>query len=63
MAIKQKRKYCRECRRKTLHQKEEFSFAVGCLLTIVTGGLFALVWGIVILSDMVKPYRCQSCGS
>lgn len=62
MALQQSRRKCRECGKKTLHAKETFSGGMGCLLTILTAGLFIPVWGFVMLGDALKPWRCQVCG-
>ena len=62
MAIKQISRYCRHCRKRTLHQKEVFSGGWGCLLTILTGGLFIIIWLLADIIGIFKPYRCQVCG-
>ena len=58
----QARRFCRECGANTLHSKEHFSDGWGCLLSILTGGLFLPLWFIVGIFDSLKPYRCQNCG-
>lgn len=62
MGIQQKQKKCRECGRKTLHARETFGDGMGCLLTVLTAGLFFPIWGLIMLGDLFKPYRCQQCG-
>lgn len=62
MAIKQTSRYCRTCARPTLHQKEIFSGAWGCLLTLLTGGLFLIVWILADVLGVLRPYKCQACG-
>lgn len=62
MATKQKQFYCSECDRKTLHQKEIFSGGMGCLLTIITGGLFLPIWLLADLCGIFSRYKCQQCG-
>lgn len=62
MATKQKQRKCPVCGRRTLHQKEVFDDGWGCLLTILTGGLFFLVWIVIGIVELFKPYRCQVCG-
>lgn len=63
MAIRQKQKYCPVCGRYTLHAKEMFSDGMGCLLTLLTGGLFLLLWIPLGIIQSLSPYRCQSCGA
>jgi hypothetical protein len=75
--VKQKRKYCRECKRKTLHvatfEKQNLGcgFVVGNLfLCVITLGLwlpiFILMLGLGTFSNALAPfgakYHCQVCG-
>jgi hypothetical protein len=62
MALKQTSRYCDYCGQYTLHTCETFSGAWGCLLTILTGGLFLIPWIILAIFDQFKPWRCQRCG-
>lgn len=62
MATQQRQRKCRTCGRKTLHARETFGFGWGCLLTILTGGLFLVVWVLIDLFGMIRPWRCQVCG-
>lgn len=54
---------CRQCGRQTLHSKEKFGFTAGCLLTILTAGLFIPFWLIADVFGFLKKYRCQICGT
>ncbi len=64
MALVQRSRYCGRCKRYTLHQFQTFSTGMGCLLTLITGGLFAVLW--IPYKLLIEPwrniYRCQSCG-
>jgi len=62
MTMQQAQKTCENCGRKTLHGRERFSDGWGCLLTILTGGLFLPAWVVIWLLDSFKPWVCQSCG-
>ena len=62
MAARQKQRYCKTCKKNTLHEQDTFSFGWGCLLTILTGGLFLIVWLGAELYCMCKPWVCQTCG-
>lgn len=62
MGVVQSRRWCKECGRKTLHEKHGFSNGMGCLLTILTGGLFLVVWLVIGVLEAFKPFRCQQCG-
>jgi len=35
---------------------------MGCLLTLLTGGLFIIVWVLADLAGIISPFRCQGCG-
>jgi len=74
---KQKRKYCKDCKKSTLHmatiKKQDMGcgFVVGNLfLCVITLGLwipiFVLVFGVGIFSNSLAPmgakYLCQACG-
>jgi hypothetical protein len=61
--MQQKSKFCKTCNRKTLHAKEHFiGSGMGCLLVILTGGLFLIVWLLGEFVNMFGRYRCQVCG-
>ncbi len=62
MGIKQTSRYCKQCGKRTLHVKHTFDFAWGCLLTILTGGLFLFIWLLADVVGLIRPYRCQICG-
>jgi DNA-directed RNA polymerase subunit RPC12/RpoP len=56
-------RHCSECGRKTLHVKEQLSNGMGCLLTVITVGLFLPFWlAYSMLVLPFRPYRCQVCG-
>ncbi len=61
--MKQSSRKCRQCGHKTLHVKSQMiSDGMGCLLTIITGGLFLLLWLVFVFFDIFQPWRCQVCG-
>ena len=62
MALTQGRRYCKDCQRKTLHARQHFSGGMGCLLTVITGGLFLLIWIPLAIAEAFNPWRCQACG-
>jgi hypothetical protein len=61
--MSQSRRFCKHCQEYTLHEKRQLSNGMGCLLTIITLGWFALFW---LLYSMFwlpfRPFRCQQCG-
>ena len=60
--MRQKQRHCKTCGKATLFAKDTFSDGWGCLLTILTAGLFLPVWILLAVMDRVKPWRCQVCG-
>jgi len=62
MAVDQKQRYCRECQRNTLHVRHRTSEMWGCLLTILTAGLWIPIWLLMSLFGALGAYRCQTCG-
>lgn len=62
MGLLQRSRYCKNCERKTLHSRHTFSGGMGCLLTVITGGLFLPVWIIIWFLQSLSPMRCQACG-
>jgi len=59
----QKRKYCNNCGCNTLHESERFGDGWGCLLTIVTCGMFIPIWFLLYFCQVASGYVCQCCGS
>lgn len=62
MATHQKRQYCDYCQKERRFTKETFSGGWGCLLTILTGGLFIPIWLLIGFCNGVTRHRCFSCG-
>lgn len=62
MAVYQGRKYCRECKRKTLHVKIKHSTFLLGVLSFLTLGLFAPFWLLAMFGNLLAPWRCQTCG-
>lgn len=54
---------CRVCQRRTLHARGKFSDGMGCLLVVLTGGIFIPVWLAISISDSSRTWRCQVCGT
>jgi hypothetical protein len=62
MSVDQTQRHCKTCDKPTLHQRSTFSFGWGCLLTILTSGLFIPIWILISMFGLFKPWRCQVCG-
>lgn len=63
MAIIKQRAFCPECDRNVLAERDNgIGDGWGCLLTILTGGLFFPLWAFLYLINSRNPYVCPSCG-
>lgn len=62
MARLQKQKRCRQCEENTLHERDHFSDGIGCLITVITAGLFLPLWLILLALEGTRPWICQKCG-
>lgn len=62
MAVDQKSRYCKSCRKNTLHIRHRVSEMWGCLLTLITVGLWIPIWFVMSLFGTFGSYRCQTCG-
>lgn len=56
-------RFCKTCKKRVLHTAQRFSGGMGCLLTILTGGLFLLFWIPIMLIDMNRAWVCNICGT
>ena len=63
MTNKRASKFCKICDKKTLHEQPEFSVGFGCLLTIITGGLFLIIWIFFKFFSAFRGFRCLQCGT
>lgn len=63
MAMLQKQKWCKFCQRPTLHGRNTFSGSVGCLLSVITAGIFIPIWLVIgVFEALTVPWVCQACG-
>lgn len=62
MGTKTTGKYCRTCQREVLAQKNTPNHILHLLLTLVTAGIWGIVWLIIVLTN-VGGYRCTNCGN
>lgn len=63
MAVDQKSKQCKFCGYPTLHVRHRLSEMWGCLLTLLTLGLWIPIWIVMSLFGSMGKYRCQQCGN
>jgi hypothetical protein len=63
MSTKQASKFCDVCEQQSLFQKPRINHVLHLILSIVTFGLWLVVWAILGLVNSAKPVRCVHCGS
>jgi hypothetical protein len=63
VAVIQGHKKCSQCGRKTLHARSTFGDGAGCVLSVLTLGIFVPIWIVIKVAEaMLVPWRCQVCG-
>ena len=60
MGVKEKGGYCDNCSKDVLIRSSTPNHILHLLLSIVTGGLWLIVWLLLIVK--VKEWRCTNCG-
>lgn len=55
--------YCATCQRQTLHSKERVNHVLHLILSVLTVGLWVIVWAILGASNSAERTRCTVCGS
>lgn len=61
--MKQTSSYCKTCGKQTLHTKQTPNHILHLLLSLVTLGLWLIVWLIIVVANSGKRPRCSVCGS
>ena len=57
-------RYCKMCGRKVLAERSlGIGDGMGCLLTIITAGLFLPLWLLLRAINAMAGFRCPVCGS
>ena len=54
--------YCASCRSQNYFVPAKLNHGRHFLLTLLTLGLWAIVWFIFGLGAFLRPYRCEECG-
>ena len=55
--------YCEQCEEQRLCTKQSPNHILHLLLSIVTAGLWLLIWALVCMSAESKPFCCSVCGN
>ena len=62
MAIKQYSAFCPTCGRQSLFQRPGINHVLHLILSLVTVGLWVIVWLILVATNSAKKPRCATCG-
>jgi hypothetical protein len=60
MGYEETSKFCGYCNRQVLARRQGTNHILHLLLTIVTGGLWLIIW--ILISVKIGGWRCSSCG-
>jgi hypothetical protein len=63
MADKQAGAFCQVCQQQRLFLKPGINHILHLILTVLTFGLWAIVWVILAATSSGKGYRCSVCGT
>jgi hypothetical protein len=55
--------YCATCQRRTLHTKARINHVLHLVLSVLTAGVWLVVWAILGASNSAERTRCTVCGS
>lgn len=55
-------KYCVNCDCRTVHEKNNVSHVLHLILSLVTFGLWVIVWVFVVVQNSSVPWICRDCG-
>jgi hypothetical protein len=54
---------CHNCREIVVVEKEEVNHVLHMIMSVVTGGLWLLVWALMVFTNNNNNlYKCPSCG-
>jgi hypothetical protein len=54
--------FCASCQTMRLGEKEGINHVLHLLLSIVTCGVWLIVWLLLALANSMSPFRCTQCG-
>lgn len=55
--------WCDRCQATCVFHEQDLALGWGCLLSILTGGLFLILWIPLAILSAFRPYRCRGCGA
>ena len=62
MGVVKAQRYCPEDDRMVLAEKQTPNHLLHLLLTILTAGIWGIIWLLMSLNTAANPYQCPICG-
>jgi hypothetical protein len=62
MAQSKIRRFCKDCDQNRLFEKQKPNHILHLILTVLTVGVWFVIWIPLIVISMFKPFRCGECG-
>jgi len=62
MATQQRRHYCKTCGQSRLFTKQSVNHVLHLILSVLTGGVWVVIWILAGLASLLTPFRCTDCG-
>ena len=64
MAFQETSRYCKQCEEQVLVRRKAVNHVLHLVLTVISGGMWLLVWGGCIVNNWLAPkhWHCARCG-
>jgi len=54
---------CKKCKTNTLHKRPSPNHILHLILSIITGGIWIIMWCLIAFLTNFTPYTCNICGN
>lgn len=55
-------RYCKGCRQYRLFDKQRVNHLLHFFISLLSAGVWAIVWALLVIANMFRRYRCPHCG-
>lgn len=62
MSVSKIRRFCKDCGQNRLFEKQKPNHILHLIFSLITVGIWLLVWIPLIVISMFRPFRCGECG-
>jgi hypothetical protein len=56
------RRFCKDCDKNRLFEKQKPNHILHLILTVLTAGFWFVIWILLIVISTFSPFRCGECG-